>query len=345
MNKTVLLCSTSPIKLDALTEYLANTFEDIFSIDMFNCDNLNLPNQPINTTLECCNKRLEYSKKINKKYDIYVSIENGIEEVNNIYYECCYVILEQKGVKAEGLSEIEMPHKFTSLIKDYKDTNITFGETLKNKYPELNIDPKNWIKTILNIDRKEMIQHALASAKTKLKSLRTKVKSLIRFYKEYPDFPKPGVIFQDIFSILENKDAFLTLCKIMKERYKFDKIDYIVGLESRGFFGVLLAKDLEIGFIPIRKKGKLPGQVEQISYGTEYSQDTCEISKNIPEGSKVIIFDDLIATGGSLMAAVTLLLKLKCEIVDCCVLREVLNLRETAIKTMNGQSYTVLLQE
>lgn len=345
MNKTVLLCSTSPIKLDALTEYLTNTFEDIFSIDMFNCDKLGLPNQPINTTLQCCNARLEYSKKLNKKYDIYVSIENGIEEIDNIYYECCYAIIEQKGVKTKGLSEIEIPYKFKYLIKNNKDSNITFGENLKDIYPDLNIDPKNWMKTILNFDRKEMIQHALVSAKTKLKSLRIKIKDVIKSYKTYPDFPKPGVLFQDIFSVLENKDAFIKLCQIMKKRYKLDQIDYVVGIESRGFFGVLLAKDLGVGFIPCRKKGKLPGPVEQISYGTEYSQDTCEISTNIKEGSKVLIFDDLIATGGSLKAVTTLLLKMKCEIVDCCVLREVSDLKDIAIETMDNQSYTVLLQE
>jgi adenine phosphoribosyltransferase len=205
----------------------------------------------------------------------------------------------------------------------------------------LNIDAKDWMKTILHCDRINMIKEALTAVdiNNDLK------KQVLKAYKSYPDFPKPGVIFQDIFAVLAHKDALNSLSIIMREEYESEKIDYVVGLESRGFFGVLLAKELKVGFIPIRKKGKLPGQVVRVDYGTEYSQDTCEISTDIPPNSRVLVFDDLIATGGSLLASVTLLNKVKCYVVDCCVLREVVSLREQAIKTMNGQSYTVLLQE
>lgn len=350
----ILLCSTSPLKKQALNEFIIKEMPSLrANITTFNCDSLGLPAQPVNSALQCAKARLDYAKNnTSQKYDCYISIENGLHISTNgpypYYADECYVILDQRGMMNIGKAMIEIPYEYKDFVPklDKLDTelgnNITFGELLQKQ--DSSVDPKNWMKTVCNFDRVEMIGFALDEAFTHDVDQQKLIDRVIKTYKAYPDFPKPGVLFQDIFAVLADKDALTDLCQIMKNRYYLDKLDYVVGLESRGFFGVLLAKDLGIGFIPIRKAGKLPGQVERVEYGTEYSQDICEMSVSIPEGSRVLVFDDLIGTGGSLNAAVTLLTKLKCHIVDLCVLREVVGLREKATETL-GRKYTVLLME
>lgn len=351
---SVLLCSTSPLKSKALIQFLQDRNTETLTIKTFNCDALGLPPQPVNSALQCAKARLEYAKaKNDQQYDYYISIEsglmNGFHGPNRYFSDVsdeCYVIIEYKGILAVGHDIIEIPEEYVDFLPDEIDHklghSVTFGELLQKDYPD--IDPKNWMKTICNYDRSLMFNKALKRAFDNLVEQQKKITSVINAYKTYPDFPKPGVIFQDIFAVLANNKALQDLCCIMRNRYYLDELDYVVGLESRGFFGVLLAKELGIGFIPIRKAGKLPGKVERVEYGTEYSKDVCEMSVDIPEGSRVLVFDDLIATGGSLKASVTLLNKLKCNVVDCCVLREVVGLREKAKETL-GQKYTVLLME
>ena len=351
---SILLCSTSPLKTQALIEFFKESSPSInITVTNYDCSALNLPAQPIDSTLKCAKERLNYAKDNNtQKYDMYVSIENGliISPFEDYYIgagldECC-VIIEVRGMMCIGKDYIRIPIKYKDFVPQKKDSelgnNITFGELLQKQDPD--IDPKNWMKTICTYDRIDMIKQALDLALDDQVTKQTKIDKVIKTYKAYPDFPKPGVLFQDIFAVLANGPILNILCEVMKNRYYLDKLDYVVGLESRGFFGVLLAKELGIGFIPIRKAGKLPGPVERVEYGTEYSKDVCEMSTSIPEGSRVLVFDDLIATGGSLKASVTLLTKLKCHIVDLCVLREVPSLRSKAIETL-GHKYTVLLQE
>ena len=115
----------------------------------------------------------------------------------------------------------------------------------------------------------------------------------------------------DLFSLTSKPDVFeklnLSTAKIIKE--EVGEFNVIVGLESRGFIqGPFLAQHFKVPFVPIRKKGKLPGECHQVAYGTEYSQDVCEIQKDsLPAGSKVLIVDDLLATGGTLKAAESLI--------------------------------------
>ena len=358
----VLLCSTSTIKIQAVTEFFKEK-EIKVDIDTFNCDSLGLPLQPIDSSTQCAQMRLDYAREnINQnikenakdKYDYYIAVENGLNLP--LVEECC-VMIERKGVKIYEKSFCGIPTIYRDVYDDLKNEymknlkessnklllghNITLGEMIHKM--DSSVDPKNWTKNC-GYDRVEMIKDALKIAFAHLEKELNSVKQVIAAYKTYPDFPKPGVLFQDIFAVLADPTVTKTLCKIMKNRYASCKVDYIVGLESRGFFGILLAKELEVGFIPIRKKGKLPGPVERVNYGTEYSQDTCEISTSIPENSNVIIFDDLIATGGSIQAAIILLTKMKSRIVDICVLREVVSLRNKAEETL-GRKYTVLLQD
>ena len=131
--------------------------------------------------------------------------------------------------------------------------------------------------------------------------------------KNYADFPKKGILFRDINPLLEDHKCFNFIIKELKNRCQDIDIKYIVGIESRGFiFGSSLAKELKKGFIVIRKEGKLPGQTIKQSYNIEYGKATMEMQKDaIRENDKVIIIDDLLATGGTALAAANLIKKLK----------------------------------
>jgi len=145
-----------------------------------------------------------------------------------------------------------------------------------------------------------------------------------------PDFPKPGILFRDIFPVLRNPSTAKDLYDLIYDSAKnLPKVDCVVGLDSRGFiFGPILAQSLNVSFVPVRKKGKLPGEVERISYALEYGSDEFEVQKDsIKKGEKVLIIDDLIATGGTMKAACDLMNKLEADIVQCFVVIELVDLK------------------
>lgn len=127
--------------------------------------------------------------------------------------------------------------------------------------------------------------------------------------RHIPDFPKPGILFHDITSILVNPEAFKFVIEQMVEKYKDQKIDAVAGVESRGFiFAAPLAEKLGIPLVLIRKKGKLPGETYECSYALEYGTATVEVHKaDVKKGQKFLVVDDLIATGGTLAAAKNLI--------------------------------------
>ena len=133
----------------------------------------------------------------------------------------------------------------------------------------------------------------------------TQLKSLIR---EIPDFPKPGILFYDITTLLKDKLGYATLIDQLSEHYVGKDIDLVLGMEARGFiFAPALAYRLNAGFVPVRKPGKLPAETAKVSYDLEYGSNTLEIHKDaIQKGQRVIIIDDLLATGGTAEATVKL---------------------------------------
>jgi adenine phosphoribosyltransferase len=146
-----------------------------------------------------------------------------------------------------------------------------------------------------------------------------RIKSKIR---TIPNWPKPGIMFRDITTLLQDAPTFNHTIELLLERYKDKQIDVVAGIESRGFIiGSILAHRLDRGFVPIRKKGKLPYDTESEEYELEYGTDTIEIHKDaILEGQKVLIVDDLIATGGTAMASCKLIKKIGGEVVEFCVI-------------------------
>lgn len=142
------------------------------------------------------------------------------------------------------------------------------------------------------------------------------LKSLIR---DIPDFPKPGILFRDITTLLRDPDGLRHTVNILTEQCQetFNKIDYVVGMESRGFiFGTPLAYQLGAGFIPVRKPGKLPAAVCRVEYELEYGIDRLEMHEDaLGEGSRVLIVDDVIATGGTAAATAQLVQQTGSELV------------------------------
>ena len=142
------------------------------------------------------------------------------------------------------------------------------------------------------------------------------VKSKIR---TVPDWPKQGIMFRDITTLLKDKEGYNHMIELLVERYKDMKIDVVAGIESRGFItGSVLAHRLGVGFVPIRKPGKLPAETVSEEYSLEYGKDKIEIHTDaIEKGDKVLLVDDLIATGGTAIAACNLIKKLGGDIVEC----------------------------
>lgn len=147
------------------------------------------------------------------------------------------------------------------------------------------------------------------------------IKSLIR---DIPDFPKSGILFRDITTLLQDPEGLRHVIDKMAEKCNELSPDYILGMESRGFlFGVPVAYKLRLGFIPVRKPGKLPAEVYSAEYQLEYGTDTLQMHRDaMPAGSKVVIIDDLIATGGTAAATAKLVRQAGCELLGFVFLIE-----------------------
>ena len=147
------------------------------------------------------------------------------------------------------------------------------------------------------------------------------LKNLIR---DVPDFPKQGIIFKDITTLLENKEAFKKAIDLLASKFKKKNIEKVVSIESRGFiFGAALAYKLKAGFIPVRKKGKLPYKTKSVTYELEYGTDTLEIHEDaIKPNTRVLLVDDLLATGGTMKAVVDLLKSQQATIIGIVFLIE-----------------------
>lgn len=152
-------------------------------------------------------------------------------------------------------------------------------------------------------------------------------KILLDSIRSVNDFPKAGIIFKDITTLLNNKDAFRLLMNHLEERYKSYNLDYIAGIDSRGFiFGAALADRLGVGFVPVRKKGKLPSTTVCEKYELEYGFDEVEVhldAFNNEKNVRILLIDDIIVSGGTAGAAASLIKKLEVNLVEMCFLMNI----------------------
>lgn len=147
--------------------------------------------------------------------------------------------------------------------------------------------------------------------------------------RDVPDFPKEGIIFKDITTLLKDAEAFKKSVNLLAGKFKKERIDYVVGVEARGFiFGAALAYKLGAGFVPVRKKGKLPAKTKSITYELEYGKDVLEIHEDaLGPNTRVLIVDDLLATGGTITAVCDLVKSQKATIAGVAFLVELKFLR------------------
>jgi adenine phosphoribosyltransferase len=147
---------------------------------------------------------------------------------------------------------------------------------------------------------------------------------LIPYIRDIPDFPKPGIVFKDITPLLGNAQALHRCVVALAEPYRATRLDAICAIESRGFiFGAALARELGVGFVPIRKPGKLPAHTIGADYALEYGSDRLEMHADaLPHGARVALVDDVVATGGTLLAARALIAQLGAELVAASVVIE-----------------------
>ncbi len=157
-------------------------------------------------------------------------------------------------------------------------------------------------------------------------------KDLAGRIRDVPDFPKPGILFKDITTLLKDGDSFRAAIDGLLEKIGTRDVDAVVGMESRGFiFGAPIAYKLGVGFVPVRKLGKLPSDVVSVEYDLEYGSATLEMHRDaLAPGAKVLIVDDLLATGGTVAGTIELVQQLKGEIVACAFLVELSALKGRA---------------
>ncbi len=150
------------------------------------------------------------------------------------------------------------------------------------------------------------------------------MEELKRVIREVPDFPKEGILFYDITTLLKDGSAFGKVVEAMCGRYADERIDRVLAIEARGYIlGAAVAYRLGKGFIPVRKPGKLPAQTIQETYALEYGTDTIEMHEDaVDPGSRILVVDDLLATGGTAAAACRLVEKAGGQVVECCFMIE-----------------------
>ena len=182
---------------------------------------------------------------------------------------------------------------------------IIFLDLSNNKYIAINFRKEE--KEKMKIEEKEKIEKLIRSVK---------------------DFPEKGVIFRDITTVLKDKEGLEIVIKDFTDRYKDKGIDYVVGADARGFiFGAAIAYNIGAGFVPARKPGKLPAEVESVEYSLEYGKNSIEIHKDaFGKGSKILIVDDLLATGGTAKAMAQLVEKLEAEVYELAFMIELSDL-------------------
>ena len=168
---------------------------------------------------------------------------------------------------------------------------------------------------------------------------------LKKYIRDIPGFPKEGIIFKDITTLLRDGKAFAQAVNSIADEYRDKRIDVVLSVEARGFFfGAAVAYKLGLGLVPVRKKGKLPHKTHSVSYGLEYGKDILEIHQDaFAKGAKVLIVDDLLATGGTTQAVAGLVEKMGGEIVGIAFVIELLPLKGR--EKLKGYQVTSLIKD
>lgn len=320
---TVALASDSQIKNEAVLESFQDRFPEA-EIALFTCKtDSDVPEQPVGheTALRGAKNRLNaLPAEIAGAVHYAVAIENYIEQspTDGSWHDVGLIFVQdhtqQETKEHIALTqETPIPSSFVQLAKEMSTNSqvsedgfsVTVGKAIKCALAPRKIDAQDWQKEAEfgGVSRQKLIKEALFKTlhADELAFLKSKIGI-------YPDFPKPGIIFEDFCPILSDPEAFRLCIDLLYEHYKTKRIEAVIGLESRGFIlGAALAYKLGVGFIAVRKPGKLPGPTYSVSYEKEYGVDTLAIQQSaLAPNQRILIIDDLIATGGTAKAAAEL---------------------------------------
>lgn len=357
---TVTLASTSPPKRAAVAKFFN---VPLASVNCVSCDSLNLPPQPINSGEQCAKARMEYLESLNLTSDYLVAIENEFcNGSDSREHEVCHVIAKEKSsgdiksASATGCKfnrgvlkrAVDMAHQEGSPEYRFNGISVTVGSTVHSQWPTIPAD--DWIGNFNSryLNREEQIHHALKRAFRNPVFVANILASKVTII---PDFPKPGVSFKDLSTLISDGDHFKALLKVIKFTVKEadpENFTKVVGLDARGFiYGPALAAAFKAGFVMARKAGKLPGDdLVSVQYTTEYSSETLQMRRDaINEDESVVVCDDLVATGGSLKAACDLVALAGGEVVACVVMLAVEPLLEQARALLGDIPLIVVLPE
>lgn len=335
---TVLLTSKSKPKVEAAQLAFAEIFPDreiqiISSSQYFS----GIASQPISResgVLGVYNRMNASNHRQESNVDFILAIENFLEfekkqEGKTMWKDTAAVLIKNVKSDRESLgfsASVEIPEVYVeiaekqSLNNDETGFEVTVGEVIARENGS--VDPVDWHghEEFGGVSRKDIL------AETIFKTFHSDELSFLkRKVANYADFPKPGIQFKDFFPIMNDPKAFHLCIDLLAKRYQHKGIEAIVGLESRGFIlGAALAYKMEVPFVPVRKPGKLPGKTYSVSYEKEYGTDRVEISQNaLVKDQRVLVIDDLIATGGSAKAAIDLISKVEATVVEFVSLLEI----------------------
>lgn len=364
----LILASESPIKLRAVSEFFGIPENEILCKNTSDCE---LPEQPFNSGLNCCFARKNHvlgklTDREKHYHDHIICIENEIRNECSFTGDICHVVIynipKAMNTHINNSKIISFPLRYFEYVKKHttyshkgeRGFSITIGQAIKLDDPD--IDDKNWMSSgKYNLNHQEtgytcrfdQIVDALESA-FPIETERYKIGKHISLT---PDFPKPGVVFKDLSLILADSNLFHRLIDLSVKIIETSNIcggkgtpDKIVGLDSRGFiYGTALAYRLNSGFVMARKGGKLPCKTEDekisVRYSTEYSTDNIlEILKStVEKGDRVLIVDDLMATGGSFKAASDLVEQAGGVVVGYLAILKVDFFYEKAVELLSGK--------
>lgn len=313
---TVVIASQSHQKISAVKQSFGEKFPHDTIVYISHTTSSLIPAQPIgyDCALQGVRNRLQNLPEKLQQADYVVSIENYIEQspVTQRWYDKGLVLLKQASQEIILTTTptfipdvyVQLAQQMSLEVSEY-GYSTTVGQAIQQSFPDRLIDPSDWHckAEFGGISREQLLQDTLSKAlyADELNFL----KSLVLMY---PDFPKPGITFANFLPILNSAQAFTMTIDLLAQRYRKQNISAVVGLESRGFIlGAALAYKLGVSFVPVRKPGKLPGAIYSVDYQKEYGFDTLVIAQDsLQSGQRVIIIDDLIATGGSARAAIQL---------------------------------------
>lgn len=285
-----------------------------------------------------------------------ISIENGIIDRDNVYYDVCdidiydvsrNIFISSSSFKEHILIPINskyMKNVFASGEKNELGYNKTAGSFIASEISKYDsaIKSNNWMEHF-GVNRVTQIKKTLEWCKFQLDN---DMSSIVERMRIIPNFPSEGVNFQDLFSLFDNVTTMNTIVSSLVDHVSKYNIGKIAGLESRGFIiGILLSYTMQIPFVPVRKAGKLPPPVVREKYEKEYGQDEMEMWEGaIQKGDVVLPVDDILATGGTMKAAINIIEKLGGTVPCFVVLNDVPPLRERAQEKLVDYEPIILLK-